>query len=115
MRLEEKSGETILDDAHEFCAKNYICKLEMEDEYIDPKRWRHKYGITNKHYYQVCCFNNIIDWLLQEFDNETSSELLLCSAAFSPRDSFHDFNKEKMMSLANLYRYDFDYRGFEGP
>ena len=55
--------------------------------------------------------NHVIDWLLQELDgrfNETSSELLVCSAAFSPRDSFHDFNMEKLMSLAKLYPHDFD-------
>ena len=32
----EKLGK-ILDDVHEFCDKNDICKLDMEDEYIDPK------------------------------------------------------------------------------
>ena len=37
-----------------------------------------------------------------------SSELLVCSATFSPRDSFHDFNMEKLMSLAKLYPHDFD-------
>ena len=55
--------------------------------------------------------NHVIDWLLQELDgrfNETSSELLVCSATFSPRDSFHDFNMEKLMSLAKLYPHDFD-------
>ncbi|XP_072147973.1 uncharacterized protein [Setaria viridis] len=86
----------------------------MEDEYIDPKKkWRHKSGITNKHYYQVDCFNDVIDWLLQELDsrfNETSSQLLVCSAAFSPRDSFHDFSIENLMSLAKLDPHDFDSR-----
>jgi hypothetical protein len=106
----EKWGE-ILDDVHYFCDKNDICKLEMEDEYIDPKKRRHKSGITNQHYYQVDCFNDVIDWLLQELDsrfNETSSQLLVCSAALSPRDSFYDFSIEKLMSLAKLYPHDFD-------
>jgi len=96
---------------HEFCDKNDISNLEMEDEYIDPKKQRHKSGITNKHYYQVDCFNDVIDWLLQELDsrfNETSSQLLICSASFSPRDSFNDFNLENLMSLAKLYPHDFD-------
>jgi hypothetical protein len=96
---------------HEFRDKNDICKLEMEDEYIDPKKRRHESGITNKHYYQVDCFNDVIDWLLQDLHsrfNETSSQLLVCSAAFSPRGSFHDFNIENLMSLAKLYPYDFD-------
>jgi hypothetical protein len=106
----ERWGE-ILDDVHDICDKNDICKLEMENEYVDPKKQRHKSGITNQHYYQVDCFNDVIDWLLQEFDNcfnETSSRLLVCSAAFSPRDSFDDFDIEKLMSLAKLYPHDFD-------
>jgi hypothetical protein len=33
----------------------------MEDEYIDPKKQMPKSGITNEHYYQVDCFNDVID------------------------------------------------------
>jgi len=58
----------------------------------------------------VDCFNNIIDWLLQEFDsrfNETNPQLLICSVAFSPRESFRDFNVESLISLAKLYLDDF--------
>jgi hypothetical protein len=111
MSLEEKNREKLLDEVYEFCDKNDISKLEMEDEYIDPKKKRHRSGITNKHYYQVDCFNDVIDWLLQELDNrfnETTSQLLICSASFSPRDSFHDFNLENLMSLTKLYPHDFD-------
>jgi len=84
----------------------------MEDKYIDPKKRRHKSRITNKHYYQVDCFNDIIDWLLQELDsrfNKISSQLLVCSASFSPRDSFCDFNVDNLLSLAKLYPHDFDF------
>lgn len=109
--LRREKWEKLIDDVYEFCEKNDIAKLEMEDEYIDPKKRRHKSGITNKHYYQVDCFNDIIDWVLQELDsrfNETSSQLLVCSASFSPRDSFCDFNVDKLLSLAKLYPHDFD-------
>jgi hypothetical protein len=34
---------------------------------------------------------------------------LFALASFSLRDSFHDFNVEKLMSLAKLYPHDFDY------
>jgi len=47
LRIEK--WEKLLDEVHEFCDKNDISKLEMEDEYIDPKKQRHKFGITNKH------------------------------------------------------------------
>ena len=56
------------------------------------------------------CFNNIIDWLLQELDsrfNETNSQLLVCSDTFSPRESFRDFDVESLISLAKLYPDDF--------
>ena len=53
--LRKEKWVKLLDDVHGFCDKNDICKLEMEDEYIDPKKRRHKSGITNKHYYQVDC------------------------------------------------------------
>ena len=70
-----------------------------------------KSRITNKHHFQVDCFNQVFDWLLQEFDsrfNETATQLLVCSAAFNPRDSFYDFNVDSLISLAKLYPSDFD-------
>ena len=58
------------------------------------------------------CFNDVIDWLVQELDShfsETSSQLLVCSAAFDLRDQFHAFDVETLMSLAKLYPHDFSY------
>ena len=113
-RLDEfrRSGwESILAEVHNFCEKYDISELEMEDAYINPKRPRQKTGITNKHHFEVDCFNEIVDWLLQELDNrfdEKTSQLLICAAALSPRQSFHDFNLEHLMSLAKLYPKDFD-------
>jgi len=57
----------------------------------------------------VDCFNDVIDWLVQELDgrfSETTSQLLVCSAAFSPRESFQAFNGETMISLAEIYPDD---------
>jgi hypothetical protein len=59
----------------------------------------------------VDCFNEILDWLVQELDNhfnETSSQLLVCSASFNPRNSFQDFNEKNLMTLAKLYPHDFN-------
>ena len=55
------------------------------------------------------CFNDVIDWLVQELNSrfsETSSQLLVCLAAFDPRDQFHAFDVETLMSLAKLYPDD---------
>jgi hypothetical protein len=102
----------LLDEVNEFCAMHDIDRLQMEDAYIDPQQPRKKSGITNKHHYEVDCFNEVIDWLVQELDscfNGTSSQLLVCSTAFNPRDSFGDFNVNSLMSLAKLYHDDFSY------
>jgi hypothetical protein len=42
MSLEEKKWEKLLDGVYEFCDKNDISKLELEDEYIDPHQRRKK-------------------------------------------------------------------------
>ncbi|XP_071677000.1 uncharacterized protein [Lolium perenne] len=110
--LRENGWDSVLCDVHAFCEKHDIIMLEMEEAYINPKKKRQNTGITNQHHYQVDCFNGVIDWLVQEFDSrfsETSSNLLIWSAALSPRDSFHDFHLENLMSLAKLYPSDFDY------
>ena len=102
----------LLDEVNEFCAMHDIGTLQMEDTYIDPQQPRKKSGITNKHHYEVDCFNEVIDWLVQELDsrfNETSSELLVCSATFNPRDSFADFDVDNLMRLAKLYPDDFSF------
>jgi hypothetical protein len=78
---------------------------------VNPNKPRQKIGITNKHHYQVDCFNDIIEWLVQELDthfNERNSKLIICSTTLSPRESFHDFNLENLMTLAKLYPKDFD-------
>lgn len=57
------------------------------------------------------CFNNVREWILQKLDsrfNEKTSELLICSAVFSPKESFCDFNLEHLMSLTKLYPSNFD-------
>ena len=63
------------------------------------------------------CFNDVIDWLVQELNSrfsETSSLLLVCLAAFNPRDSFHDFDVESLINLAKLYPNDFSSRDLGG-
>jgi len=77
-----------LDDLNEFCEIHNIARLEREDAYIDPKKSRKKFGITDKHHYGVGCFNDVIDWLVQEFDSrisETSSQCLLAQPLSSKR------------------------------
>jgi len=110
-KVRRDGWEQTLGEVYAFCDEHDISKLEMDEPYIDPTRPRKKSRITNMHHCQVDCFNEVFDWLLQELDsrfNETASQLLVCSAAFNPRDSFRDFNVDSMISLAKLYPSDFD-------
>ncbi|XP_071704986.1 uncharacterized protein [Rutidosis leptorrhynchoides] len=61
----------------------------MDEDCINKRRQREK--ITNKHYYEIECFNTVLDMQIQEFGDrfsEASTELLFCMSALSPRDSF---------------------------
>ena len=40
--------------------------------------------------------------------SEVSSELLVCMASFNPRNSFSNFDVDKLVRLAEIYAQDFD-------
>lgn len=112
IKLEEMIGRNYLVKFMHFVANMTLPSWKWMRLTLTPTKPKNKTGITNKHYFQVDCFNEIIDWLLQELDScfsETASQLLVCSSAFNPRNPFHDFNVDKLMSLVELYPSDFDY------
>jgi hypothetical protein len=43
--LRREKWKKLLDEVYEFYDKNDISKLEMKDEYIDPKKQRHRSGL----------------------------------------------------------------------
>ncbi|XP_051151856.1 uncharacterized protein LOC127265883 [Andrographis paniculata] len=66
---------------------------------------------TDFHYFRWDIFLEVVDHITQEMDNhftETSSELLLGIPCLDPRDSFANFDDDKLLRLAKLYPYDFD-------
>ncbi|CAH9089888.1 unnamed protein product [Cuscuta epithymum] len=68
---------------------------------------------TYLHYFHVDIFLEVIDRLTQEMNNrftETSSELLMCIASLSPKDSFSNFDVKRLLRLAELYPDDFSSR-----
>jgi hypothetical protein len=109
--LRDHGWESLLVEVHDFCEKRDIEELDMEQAYVNPKKRRQVIRIANKNHYQVDFFNDVLDWLVIELDGrfrDTSSNLLVWSAALSPRDSFHNFNLESLINLAKLYPQDFD-------
>ena len=95
-----------------FCEKNEIEVPDMDEEInIRGTSRRRKQKVTNMHYYHVEIFLVVIDAILTELNHrfsEISSELLVCMVCFNPRNSFSNFNVDKLMRLAEIYAEDFD-------
>lgn len=102
---------SLLDKVCCFCEKHDIIVLEMEKDYVNPKKPRQRTCLSNEHHYRIDCFFAVLDLLQKELNdrfNDVNSELLLCMSALSPENLFHHFNIEKLMRLARCYPADFD-------
>jgi uncharacterized protein YoxC len=110
--MRENGWEPLLKKVKTFCQKNEIEVPDMDKEInVRGTSRRRKQKVTNKHYYHVEIFLVAIDAILTELNHrfsEISSELLVCMAAFNPRNSFSNFDVDKLVSLAEIYADDFD-------
>ena len=94
------------------CDKNEIEVPDMDEE-INARgtSTRRKQKVTNMHFYHVEIFLAAIDAILSEMNHrfgEVSSELLVCMACLNPRNSFSNFDVDKLVRLAEIYAVDFD-------
>ncbi|XP_071700081.1 uncharacterized protein [Rutidosis leptorrhynchoides] len=81
----------------------------MDEDCSNSRRQREK--ITNQRYYEIECFNTVLDMQIQEFGDrfsEASTELLSCMSALNPRDSFSMFDSSKLIRLCEFYPKDFN-------
>lgn len=110
--MRENGWEPLLKKVTKFCEKNEIEVPDMDMEInVRGTSRRRKQKVTNMHYYQVEIFLVAIDAILTEMNHrfsEISSELLVCMAAFNPRNSFANFDVDKLVRLAEIYAEDFD-------
>ncbi|CAH9100206.1 unnamed protein product [Cuscuta europaea] len=94
-----------------FCEKNKISIPSMNDFYVPQGRVRRKViQITNLNRYKVDLFYVVVDRQREELNNrftEITTELLLCVACLSPKDTFSSFDKDKLIRMARLYPFDF--------
>ncbi|KAM2249065.1 hypothetical protein ACFXTI_003761 [Malus domestica] len=112
--------DALVDEVSSFCEKHHIDVPNMEEAFILPGRSRRYAPIkTNRHHYRVELFIYVIDEQITELDdhfNEVNTELLICMACLSPKDSFVAFDKPKLLRLAQSYPQDFsdeDYLALE--
>ncbi|XP_071699686.1 uncharacterized protein [Rutidosis leptorrhynchoides] len=101
--------ESLLKKMSSFCEKYDIQMLKMNVNCVNSRRKKDK--TTNQHYYEVECFNTVVDMQIQEFGDrfsEASNKLLISMVALNPRDSFSMFDASKLIRLSEFYPRDFD-------
>ncbi|XP_042396855.1 zinc finger MYM-type protein 1-like [Zingiber officinale] len=107
----EDGWHTIIDKVNTFCELNEIPVSEMKDNcMIGGRSRRRRQVITNLHYYRVEIFYQVVDSVIQEMNTrftEVGTELLSCIACLHPRNSFSEFNVQKLVRLCDLYPEDF--------
>ncbi|XP_058783055.1 uncharacterized protein LOC131657706 [Vicia villosa] len=109
--MREYGWSSLLDEVTLFCEKHSIDIINMDGAFmLHGKPRRNVEIVSNLHHFQVEVFYQVIDRQLQELNNrfaEVNSELLICVASLSPRDSFYAFDKEKLIKLAQFYPSEF--------
>jgi hypothetical protein len=109
--IRDNGWDSLLNEVSLFCDRHEVVKPNMDDTYQTYKKSkRNLEKVSNLHYFQVQLFYEVIDRQLQELNNrftEVGTELLLCVACLSPRDSFSAFDKEKLLRLAQFYPSEF--------
>ncbi|XP_071713640.1 uncharacterized protein [Rutidosis leptorrhynchoides] len=76
--LKTNGFEIVLKKVLSFCEEHGIRILKIDEDCSNSRRQREK--ITNQHYYEIECFNTVLDMQIQEFGDrfsEASTELFL--------------------------------------
>jgi hypothetical protein len=66
--------------------------------------------VTYYDHFHHAIFNVVLDQIIVEFNNrfaERSTQLLRCIACLDPKNSFANFDKDKLIELARMYADDF--------
>jgi hypothetical protein len=110
--MRENGWDSLFEEVKSFCLKVNIDIPNMEDQI--PIRGRSRFHsaklVSYYHHLHHGIFNVVIDQILCELNNrfpERSIQLLRHVACLDPRDSFANFEVEKLIELAKIYVDDF--------
>ncbi|XP_052162322.1 uncharacterized protein LOC127779553 isoform X2 [Oryza glaberrima] len=109
--MRENGWKPLLNRVISFGNKHEI-KVPKMDKEVNERgtSTRRRHNVTNKHYYHVEIYLAAIDAILVEMNHhfsEVSSELLVCMSSLNPRNSFSNFDVDKLVRLAEIYAEDF--------
>uniref|UniRef100_A0A453SGX5 DUF4371 domain-containing protein n=1 Tax=Aegilops tauschii subsp. strangulata TaxID=200361 RepID=A0A453SGX5_AEGTS len=104
--------DELFKEVTDFCVKYNIVVPNMEDTATANGRSRTWGGqlVTYNHHFKNEIFNVLHDQLIVELNNrfaERSTQLLRCIACLDPKNSFANYNEDKLVDLANMYAADF--------
>jgi hypothetical protein len=109
--LRDNGWNTLFVDVQEFCVAKGIPVPNMDEEIPVWGRSRLEgRTITNLHYYRTEIFYVAIDKICVEMDHrfsERSNIVLNCFSCLDPKNSFSEFDVDKLACLADIYQADF--------
>ncbi|XP_040249862.1 uncharacterized protein [Aegilops tauschii subsp. strangulata] len=105
--IRENGWDQLLEETNEFCVKHSILLPNMDDTIPARGRSRGRGGqmVTYYHRFIYELFNVVHDQVITELNNrfaEISTQLLRCIACLDPRNSFANFDEDKLVE--NLLR-----------
>ncbi|CAM8880386.1 unnamed protein product [Rhodiola kirilowii] len=108
LALRENGWNELLVGVNNFCAKNGISILNMEDKV--QSCFLLSRANTNDSHFRIDIYYQVIGRIGQEMENrfsESTTELLTCIGCLDPKNSFSNFNNSKIIRLAELYPQEF--------
>nr|XP_009626664.1 uncharacterized protein LOC104117324 [Nicotiana tomentosiformis] len=109
-QMRDEGWESLMDEVYLFCTKHDILVPNMEEFYIPEKSKCRPSSVTYSHHLRVEPFYTVMDLQLHELNSRfdvVSDNLLLGMASLNLANSFANFDKERIMTLAKYYPDEF--------
>jgi len=110
--VREHGWEELFEEVKAFCLLHNIIVPNMEDTLTVRGRARGRGGqlVTHYHHFKYEIFNVVHDQIIVEMNNcfaKRSTQLLRCITCLDPRNSFANYDRSKILELAQIYKDDF--------
>ena len=110
--VRQHGWDELFEEVTEFCAIHHIIVPNMEENVIVRGRSRGRGGkqVTYYHHFKNEIFNVVHDQVIVELNNrfaERSTQLLRCIVCLDPWNFFANYDREKLIELAQIYDVDF--------
>ncbi|XP_047270393.1 uncharacterized protein LOC107874154 [Capsicum annuum] len=109
--MRENGWKSLVNDVSSFCDSHDILIPKLDESYFPEKSKRKCLDVFYSHHLRVEIFCAVIDVQPQELNERfdvVSSDLLLGMGSLNPVNSFSNFDKGRIMTLAKCYPNEFD-------